>query len=458
MTAQFTIDSYTITFDKQSGTGGSDSVTATFGSAMPTASAPTRSGYVFAGYFDAVSGGAQYYSDSMTSSRNWDKSTNTILYARWTINQYTITFDGNGGGGHSPISVLANYNSTIALPSVPTRIGYTFVGWFTAISGGTQFTSSTVVTSSYIVYARWTANTYTLSFNAQGGTVSPASKLVIYNQEVGELPTPTKNGFSFEGWNTQADGNGSFYTLNTIYNINNNFTIYAIWGEIIGGPACGEITSITDSRDNNVYKVVGIGSQCWMKENLKYLPLVHSNTEFSTRGTSALPGYGVYNYNGSDVNTAKAQTNYLIYGVLYNWYAVNQVSICPTGWHVPSDNETKLLEGAVDSIYGIGDPVWDNTGYRGSDVGAKLAGEYNLWVDGNLRRNVNFGGSGFNFLPSGMRYSSGGFGSLGSFSGLWSSSTTGSSAWGRSFYSTDLTVRRLEVSFGSGLSVRCLKD
>ncbi len=57
VTAQFTIDSYAITFDKQSGTGGSDSVTATFGSAMPTASAPTRSGYVFAGYFDAVSGG-----------------------------------------------------------------------------------------------------------------------------------------------------------------------------------------------------------------------------------------------------------------------------------------------------------------------------------------------------------------------------------------------------------------
>jgi hypothetical protein len=76
-----------ITFDKATGTGGSDNVTATFDAAMPTATAPTRSGHTFGGYFTlANGGGVQYYSSTMVSLRNWDIDAATTLIAKWTAN------------------------------------------------------------------------------------------------------------------------------------------------------------------------------------------------------------------------------------------------------------------------------------------------------------------------------------------------------------------------------------
>ena len=105
---------------------------------------------------------------------------------------------------------------------------------------------------------------------------------------------------------------------------------------------CGD--PLYDSRDGNVYNTVAIGDQCWFQENLAYLPAVHSNTEYIASSTAGLPAYGVYDYDGSNVATAKLESNYSTYGVLYNWFAVNQISICPAGWHVPTDDEwTELL-------------------------------------------------------------------------------------------------------------------
>ena len=79
-------NTYTVTFDKQGGTGGTGSIDATFGSDMPSAAAPTRAGYLFSGYFTEVNGnGTQYYSADMSSTRNWDIDDETTLYAHWTL-------------------------------------------------------------------------------------------------------------------------------------------------------------------------------------------------------------------------------------------------------------------------------------------------------------------------------------------------------------------------------------
>ncbi|HKM08845.1 MAG TPA: InlB B-repeat-containing protein [Sphaerochaeta sp.] len=86
---------YAVTFDKEGGSDGTSSVTATANTAMPTATAPTRAGYTFGGYYDAADGGGiQYYSNTMVSVKNWDKTTATTLYAKWTF----ITFVGPAGG------------------------------------------------------------------------------------------------------------------------------------------------------------------------------------------------------------------------------------------------------------------------------------------------------------------------------------------------------------------------
>lgn len=94
--ANWTGNQYTVTLNKNNGSGGSNSVTAIYGSAMPSATMPTRTGYTFAGYYDtsAATGGTQYYKANGTSARSWDKMSNTTLYARWTANTYTIKYNG----------------------------------------------------------------------------------------------------------------------------------------------------------------------------------------------------------------------------------------------------------------------------------------------------------------------------------------------------------------------------
>ncbi len=162
--AHWTANTYTVTLDSAGGSGGSTSVTATYGSAMPTATAPTKSGYTFGGYYTATNGGGtQYYNASMGSVRNWDKTSENTLYANWIANTYTITANANGGsissttgwtGTGSTATKKFTYGSKYSFPAV-SRTGYDFDGWWTQASGGTQITTSTTVTSNRTIYAHW---------------------------------------------------------------------------------------------------------------------------------------------------------------------------------------------------------------------------------------------------------------------------------------------------------------
>lgn len=106
--AGWTANTYTVTFDKQEGTGGSDTVTATFGEGMPAAAAPTRDQYIFTGYFDATSGGIQYYNAAMESIRAWDKASAATLYARWSERPGSLdTSFHPGEGANDAIRSLA---------------------------------------------------------------------------------------------------------------------------------------------------------------------------------------------------------------------------------------------------------------------------------------------------------------------------------------------------------------
>jgi uncharacterized protein (TIGR02145 family) len=162
---------------------------------------------------------------------------------------------------------------------------------------------------------------------------------------------------------TDGVGAGNFtssineLTANTKYYVrayatNKNGTGYG--NEVYFTTQQGIITgSLTDSRDGTVYQTVKIGNQVWMAENLKYLPSVVGPATVSIE----TPYYYVYGYNGSDVNAAKATTNYSTYGVLYNWPAAMNGSassttnpsgvqgVCPAGWHLPSEAEwTELAD------------------------------------------------------------------------------------------------------------------
>lgn len=140
-----------------------------------------------------------------------------------------INFDANSGSVNTN-STIVTHGSTYGTLPTPTRTGYTFVGWFTSANDGTLITSSSTVsiTANQTLYAHWNANTYTVSFNANGGSTSTTSKAVTYGSTYGTLPTPTRTGYEFDGWYTAASG-GSQITSSSSVSITANQTLYAHW-------------------------------------------------------------------------------------------------------------------------------------------------------------------------------------------------------------------------------------
>lgn len=234
--------------------------------------------------------------------------------------------------------------------------------------------------------------------------------------------------------------------------------------ELLGSQICP--ATFTDVRDNHVYTAIQIGTQCWMAENLAYLPSVFP----SDSGSYTLPYYYVYDYEDTVVSLAKATYNYRTYGVLYNWPAAmagqsssNSVpsgvqGVCPDGWHLPSDEEFKILEGDVDSQYGYPEAEWDNLGFRGTDAGGNLKVTDTTYWDSPNTGATN--SSGFSALPAGGRAGSSSFWGLGDFTVFWTSRECSSSdAWYRRLYFNKATVYRSYIIFkNNGFSVRCCKD
>ena len=233
---------------------------------------------------------------------------------------------------------------------------------------------------------------------------------------------------------------GTFY-------INNEFT-------------CGD--EFTDERDNSVYGTVKLGSQCWMSENLAYLPSVN----MLSTSSSTIACYYVYGYDGTNIVDAKANPNYAIYGVMYNWTAAMNSAVtsntnpsgvqgaCPLGWHLPSDDEYKDLE----MFLGLTQAEANASGFRGINEGSKLASNSYLWDDGLLKSNEAIGTSGFEGLPGGY-CSSSSFHFSGSVTTFWTTTeANSSSAYHRRLYASDARVYHFFVQKNTGVSVRCVKN
>lgn len=201
------------------------------------------------------------------------------------------------------------------------------------------------------------------------------------------------------------------------------------------------MSAFADNRDDNVYRFVTIGDQVWMTENLKYLPSVVDRTTDS----NTAPYYYVSSYNGTDVTAAKATDNYKTYGVLYNWPAA--INACPSGWHLPSDEEWTRL-----------------TTYLGGEgsAGAKLKATGTVQEGTGLWNSPNTGASnqvGFTALPGGNRNTGDTFFDLGN-AGYWWSATESSTdnVWRRGIYRDQWYVNRNNIPKEIGLSVRCVKN
>ena len=176
--AQWEINQYTITFDTN---GGSEiaPITQDYGTEITAPDNPTRKGYTFKG---------------------WDKeipktmpAENITLKAQWEINQYTITFDTNGGSEIAPIT--QDYGTEITAPANPTRKGYTFKGWDKEIP-------KTMPAENITVKAQWEVNQYTITFDTNGGSeIAPITQ--DYGTEITAPDNPTRKGYTFKGWDKE---------------------------------------------------------------------------------------------------------------------------------------------------------------------------------------------------------------------------------------------------------------
>jgi len=238
--AQWAANTYTATFDKQSGAGGSNSVVVTYNANMPSAAMPTRAGYGFSGYYDATSGGTQYYTSTGASARTWNKTSSATLYARWTANAYSIALDKQGGLGGSA-NIIVTFSANMPLTSIPTRTGYTFAGYYDAASGGTQYYNAAGVpvrtwnkANGATLYAQWIANTYPVTLDRQGGTSGSASVTATYDANMPSMGViPTRTGYTFAGYYDAASGGTQYYTATgasaRTWNKANAATLYARW-------------------------------------------------------------------------------------------------------------------------------------------------------------------------------------------------------------------------------------
>lgn len=254
--------------------------------------------------------------------------------------------------------------------------------------------------------------------------------------------------------NKTSDGSGSGSFTSNITGLSPNTTYYVrayatnsagtSYGSAISFQTASSIVlgTFTDPRDGNTYQTVTIGSQIWMMENLRYLPQVHNNTEFSLAGDNGQPGYGVYGYNGNNYSTAIALSNFSTYGVLYNWFAVSTGNICPAGWRIPSYDDFVTLV--------------DNVGGESSGGGNLKEAGTTHWSSPNTGATNS---SGFTALPAGCRYPDGSFIGINSNTWFWTSEEDDvDNSWYR-----HLCCQYANISVNStlkkiGYSVRCIKN
>ena len=204
---------------------------------MPTVTAPTRTGYIFNGWYDAATGGNQYYNANCVSQRFMGYCDIT-LYAQWTANTYTIAYNANGGD-NTPDSTAATYDVAVTLAAAPTRTGYTFAGW--KVGDTTYNASASVINLSstngatVTATAQWTPNTYTVTLNNGEGS-GDASVTATYDAVLPNVTVPTWENHVFCGYYTEADGKGTQYIDKDgkgvkVWDLTADTTLYAYWKE-----------------------------------------------------------------------------------------------------------------------------------------------------------------------------------------------------------------------------------
>ncbi len=224
----------TVTLNQQGGSGGTEEVTATEGSAMPDSkTAPGKTGYTFGGYYASAGGsGKKYYNANMTSANNWDIAASTAtIHAQWTANTYKVSFSANGGAGDAMSNQNFTYDVAQELSTnTYTRTGYNFDGWATSAGGAKVYNDGQEVSNltatnnaTFPLFAHWTPKQSAITFDYQtevtgyssSGDITNATGLKgTYDADMtaltGTMPSAA-NGYAFMGFYDAVSGGGTKY-------------------------------------------------------------------------------------------------------------------------------------------------------------------------------------------------------------------------------------------------------
>ena len=248
---------YTVTLEAEGGTSGTGSVQATYNAAMPEITPPVRTGYRFGGYFTAQNGGGeQYYSDEGVGIGTYTFDGDLTLYAKWTANEYTVTYHANKPSGASA-DIAGNTGDSIhtydAFKNLTANgfslTGWTFQGWATEAGGEKLYDDGASVRNlsaeangTVTLYAVWSANEYTVNYHANkpaGASAEVSGNTAPSSHTYDTANALSENGFSltgwiFKGWNTRQNGEGTPFSngqsVSTLVSEHGGeITLYAVW-------------------------------------------------------------------------------------------------------------------------------------------------------------------------------------------------------------------------------------
>ena len=243
-----------VNFDPTGGEVSPDHKSVVFGLVYGDLPTPTRENFGFEGWYTQKEGGNKIESTTLVSV-----TSDHTLYAHWSQNSVNVTYNPNGGTlDENPYVRPVVINSEYGEMPTPIRANYDFEGWYTTADGGTKVEPTTIVTrtENHTLYAHWSLSVINVTYDPNEGILSenPYVRSVTINTEYGEMPTPTKSNYKFEGWYTEKDG-GTKVESTTIVTRTEDHTLYAHWSEnginVSFDPNGGEI----DARDSVIKTV-----------------------------------------------------------------------------------------------------------------------------------------------------------------------------------------------------------
>ena len=268
LTAKWNINKYTVTFNSYGGTPVPPVQEVEYGLTATKPADPTLKGYTFAFW---------YLGEDEQNATAYDFDTpvteNITLTAKWNINKYTVAFNTDGGTPVPPAQEV-EYGLTATEPAAPEKTGYTFDGWYL---GDEKYDFSAAVEQNITLTAKWTQNTYTVTFDPNGGNElaeADKTKVVKIGEAYGELPTPTRKGYNFAGWYTAAE-EGTVVTADTTVTATTDHTLYAHWTLI--PPAAGSKPSYSGVN----VRVNCVDNKSEHKQGAYFYGLVYGLSDYS---------------------------------------------------------------------------------------------------------------------------------------------------------------------------------